>query len=101
MALGMLPGLLPVGINVSICSSCNSPIVVADLGYTDYTWYADLIRQQVFFVTRQKRRAAYKVTASRTVNQKQGLISDQTIRLTGAKAQECPYPLRRIVFKDP
>src|SRR3974390_1585998 len=76
-------------------------IVVEDLGYTDYAWYADLTRQQVFFVTRQKRNAVYEVMASRTVNKKQGLISDQTIRLTGVKAQECPMPLRRIVFKDP
>lgn len=61
-------------------------IVVADLGYTDYAWYADLTRQQIFLVTRQKRNLVYQVIESRKVNQKQGLISDQTIRLSGAKA---------------
>jgi len=28
-------------------------------------------------------------------------VSDETIRLTGAKARECPKPLRRIVYQDP
>ena len=74
---------------------------MADLGYTDYAWYAELTAQQIFFVTRQKRNAVYEVMESRKVNKKQGLLSDQTIRLTGAKAQECPMPLRRIVYKDP
>ena len=76
-------------------------IVAADLGYTDYAWYADLTRQQVFFVTRQKSNAVYEVTENRKVNQKQGVMADQTIRLTGTKAKECPIPLRRIVYRDP
>ena len=37
----------------------------------------------------------------RNVNRKQGLTSDQTIRLTGAKGRQCPYLLRRIGYKDP
>jgi hypothetical protein len=53
-----------------------------------------------FFVTRQKRDAVYEVRESRKINKKQGLISDQTIRLNSVKAQECPRSLRRIVYKD-
>ncbi len=75
-------------------------IVVEDLGYTDYAWYAQLTTQKIFFVTRQKRNARYEVLECRKVNKKQGLLSDQTIRLTGAKAQECPVPLRRIAYLD-
>jgi len=75
-------------------------IVVEDLGYTDYAWYAQLTTQKIFFVTRQKRNAAYEVVEGRTVNKTQGLLLDQTIRLTGAKASECPFPLRRIVYRD-
>jgi hypothetical protein len=75
-------------------------IVVEDLGYTDYAWYAQLTAQKIFFVTRQKRNARYEVLACRKVNKNQGLISDQTIRLTGAKSQECPVPLRRIAYRD-
>ena len=72
-----------------------------DLGYTDYAWYAQLTAQKIFFVTRQKRNARYRVLERRHVNTALGLVSDETIRLTGAKARECPKPLRRIVYRDP
>ena len=75
-------------------------IVVEDLGYTDYAWYAQLTAQKIFFVTRQKRNARYEVLEHRQVKKNQGLLSDQTIRLTGAKAQEGPVPLRRIAYRD-
>ena len=75
-------------------------IVVEDLGYTDYAWYHQFTAQKIFFVTRQKRNARYEVLACRKVNKNQGLISDQTIRLTGAKSQECPVPLRHIAYRD-
>jgi hypothetical protein len=76
-------------------------IVVEDLGYTDYAWYGDLTVQKIFFVTRQKRNAAYEVLERRNVNKTHGLLSDQTIRLNGVKAVECPVPLRRIAYRDP
>lgn len=75
-------------------------IVVEDLGYTDYAWYAQLTAQKIFFVTRQKRNARDEVLECRKVNKNQGLLSDQTIRLTGAKAQDCPVLLRRIAYLD-
>jgi putative transposase len=75
-------------------------IVVEDLGYADYAWYGQLTAQKIFFVTRQKKNARYEVLEHHQVNKTQGLLSDQTIRLTGAKAQECPFPLRRIAYRD-
>jgi hypothetical protein len=75
-------------------------IIVEDLGYTDYGWYAQLTAQKIFFVTRQKRNARYEVLEQRKVNKKQGVLSDQTIRLTGAKAQACRVPLRRVAYRD-
>jgi hypothetical protein len=75
-------------------------IVVEDLGYTDYAWYAQLTTQKIFFVTRQKRNARYEVLEHHQVNKSQGLLSDQTIRLTGAKSQVCLIPLRRIAYRD-
>ncbi|MDP1761572.1 MAG: IS4 family transposase [Deltaproteobacteria bacterium] len=75
-------------------------IVVEDLGYTDYAWYAQLTAQKIFFVTRQKRNARYEVMEHHKVNKSQGLLSDQTIRLTGAKSQQCHIPLRRIAYRD-
>jgi len=76
-------------------------IVVADLGYTDYAWYGQLSVPKIFFVTRQKTNARYRVLEKRTVNTALGLASDETIQLTGAKARECPQSLRRIVYQDP
>jgi putative transposase len=75
-------------------------IVVEDLGYTDYAWYGHLTTLEIFFVTRQKSNARYRVLAGRPVNTKLGLVSDETIQLTGAKGRECPKPLRRIVYQD-
>jgi hypothetical protein len=72
-------------------------IVVEDMGYADYDRYAQLTAQKIFFVTRQKRNARYEVLERRKVNKKQGLLSDQTIRL---QAQECPIALRRITYRD-
>jgi hypothetical protein len=76
-------------------------IVVADLGYTDYAWYGQLTTQKIFFVTRQKSNARYRVLGRRPVNIAQGLVSDETIHLSGAKGRECSKPLRRIVYQDP
>ena len=83
----------------SLCLPKGS-IVVEDLGYTDYDRYAQLTAQGIFFVTRQKRNARYEVLESRKVKKDQGLLSDQTIRLTGVQAQECPVALRRIAYRD-
>ena len=76
-------------------------IVVEDKAYNDYKWFADLIQTGIFFITRQKRNAIYRVTERRNVNKKQGLCSDQTIRLNSIKGQQCPHPLRRIGYRDP
>jgi hypothetical protein len=78
----------------------KSSIVVMDRGYTDYTWYNQLNSKGIFFVTRQRKNACYRVTERRSVRKSNGLTSDQTIQLTGTKADKCPIPLRRIGFKD-
>jgi len=78
----------------------KSSIVVMDRGYTDYTWYNQLNSKGIFFVTRQRKNACYRVTERRNVRKSNGLTSDQTIQLTGTKADKCPIPLRRIGFKD-
>jgi putative transposase len=76
-------------------------IVVEDRAYTDYRWFANLHENGIFFVTRQKSNAVYQVVERRNVNRKQGLTSDQTIRLTGTKGSLCPHPLRRVGYRDP
>jgi len=76
-------------------------IVTEDRAYTDYGWFAQLQQNGVSFVTRQKTNAVYKVIHRSPVNKKQGLCSDQTIMLAGTKGHLCPYPLRRIGYRDP
>lgn len=75
-------------------------LVVFDRGYTDYRWYNSLNDNGIFFVTRQKANATYEVTERRPVSTAQGLTSDQTIKIKGAKADDCPIPLRRIGYRD-
>ena len=78
----------------------KSSIVVMDRGYNDYTWYNRLNSQGIFFVTRLRKNARYRVAERRSVIKTKGLTSDQTIYLTGTKASNCPIALRRIGFKD-
>ena len=75
-------------------------IVVMDRGYTDYAWYNQLNVRGIFFVTRLRKNARYRVIERRSVRKSKGLTSDQTIELTGVKADKCPIRLRRIGFKD-
>ena len=77
-------------------------IVVVDKGYDDYSWYTALTHQGVYFVSRQKRGARYRVIERRDVDRSQGLICDQTIELTGTKSRtESLARLRRIAYRDP
>ena len=75
-------------------------IVVFDRGYTDYKWYNSLNNNDIFFVTRQKVNATYTVVERRVVNRKTGNTCDQTIKIKGAKADDCSIPLRRIGYQD-
>jgi Transposase DDE domain/Domain of unknown function (DUF4372) len=75
-------------------------IVVFDRGYTDYGWYNALNQKAISFVTRLKSNATYTVLERRDATKKQGITSDQTIRIKGAKANVCPIPLRRIGYVD-
>lgn len=76
-------------------------IVVFDRGYNDYGWYKQLSEHDIFFVTRQRRSASYRVVKRRQVPAGKGLTSDQTIELTSARGRRCPIPLRRIGYRDP
>jgi putative transposase len=77
-------------------------IVVFDKGYTDYKWFKALNNKGVFFVTRLRTNAIWRVTERRHVNKSTGLTCDQTIILTSIKAQKIGMPkLRRIGYRDP
>jgi putative transposase len=77
-------------------------IVVYDRGYTDYGWYNQLTQKGIFFVTRLKKNAQYRIVKRRKVAPHQGLSSDQLIEFTGIQVRKkCPIRLRRIGYRDP
>ena len=90
--------------DISIARTLNlapGSIVTADRAYVDYAWLFSLNQKKTFLVTRLKKNAKFKVRERRKVLKQKGLTSDQTIILTGAKASDCPIPLRRIGYRDP
>ncbi|MGH7773421.1 MAG: IS4 family transposase [Candidatus Binatia bacterium] len=72
-------------------------VVVDDRGYNDYRLFAKWTEEEVYFVTRMKENALYKVVEDRPVPQNRHVLKDQVIGLTGIDAWEkCPYLLRRV-----
>ena len=76
-------------------------IVAIDKGYNDYSWYNQLTEKGIFFVTRLKSNAKYRVVKRQTVIKSKGLTCDQVIEFTGSlTSKKCPSQLRRIGYKD-
>lgn len=72
-------------------------ILVFDRGYLDLSWFAELSAAGVFFVTRLRTTARYRVGARRPVPQHRGIVVDQEIRFTGEDSHRAyPDPLRRV-----
>jgi hypothetical protein len=76
-------------------------IVAIDKAYNDYDWYKQLTDKDIFFVTRLKSNAKYRIIKRRTVLKGKGLTCDQTIEFTGPQvSKKCPVRLRRVGYKD-
>lgn len=79
----------------------KSSIVVVDRAYTDYEWFNTLNSKGIYFVSRQKANARYRVVERHTVNKSQGVTSDQLIKYTGHYANKSyPGQMRRIGYRD-
>lgn len=77
-------------------------VAIFDRGYTDFKWYKALDDKGVFFVTRTKRNAHYRVVGRKDVCRFEYILSDQIIELKGFYSkQKFPNRLRRIRSKDP
>jgi DDE family transposase/uncharacterized protein DUF4372 len=77
-------------------------VVVFDKGYNSYKWHNTLTEQGVFFVTRLRGNALYRVLARREVNKAQGVTSDQTIEYkSNDDGSTALMPIRRIGYRDP
>lgn len=76
-------------------------MVAFDKGYVDYQWFKSLTDKGVFFVTRLRPKAVYKVLARKLVDKGTGVTSDQVIQLNSAHAMKRGAPrLRRVGFTD-
>jgi hypothetical protein len=76
-------------------------VLVLDRGYNDYHLFGCWTEQGVWFVTRLKDNAAYRVVERRAVVEGSGVVCDQIIELTSPQARiVCPYRLRRIKYRD-
>lgn len=76
-------------------------ILAIDRGYTDYEWFVELTRQEVYFVTRLKDKAAYEVKAAFEVPKNRNVLKDELIwfpRVT--RAGEEPVLFRRVEVWD-
>ena len=77
-------------------------VAVFDRGYNSFDWYKSLNDKGVFFVTRQKNNAHYKIIERRDTSRFENISSDQTIELKGFYSKKkYPQRLRRIRSKDP
>jgi hypothetical protein len=73
-------------------------IVTFDKGFINYAWFCLLCVKGLFFVTRLKENAVYKLVERRPVNQKTGVTSDHIIEVKHSKGKV--LRLRRIGYKD-
>jgi Domain of unknown function (DUF4372)/Transposase DDE domain len=77
-------------------------ILVFDKAYTDFTWFQSLTTTGVFFVTRLKVDADYRIVERRIPPQDRGIRADQLIRFCGPLTkQKYPGLLRRVVCRTP
>ncbi|MFH0811831.1 MAG: IS4 family transposase [Pseudomonadota bacterium] len=80
----------------------SGTILTFDRAFVDFSWFASLIRQGVWFVTRAKENIAYRVVGIHIPPSHRNIVRDEIIELTGFYSyQNCPYPLRRIEALDP
>jgi hypothetical protein len=74
-------------------------ILVVDRGYNDYGWFADLTRENVYFVTRMKTGTVYTVERDCEVPVKGNAMRDQIVSLPALGGQgEEPVLFRRIEY---
>lgn len=76
-------------------------VLVFDKGYSSYVWHNSLTDKGIFFVTRIRGNAKYRVLKRNAVNRAQGITSDQLIEYTSLRASQHQLrPVRRVGYYD-
>ena len=80
----------------------SGDVVAFDRGYADFKQFAKYCEKGIYFVTRLKKNANYKVVVRNDVSRYKNISSDQLIEMIGFYTKrKCPVRLRRIRVKDP
>lgn len=74
-------------------------VVVVDRAFTNFAWFASLCERGIYFVTRLKKNADYRVVERRCITKYKNISSDQTIELKGGYSKK-KCPIGFVVF-DP
>src|SRR5687768_4315703 len=77
-------------------------ILVFDKAFVDFRWFAALTTAGVYFVTRLKADADYRIVERRVPPQDRGILADHVIRFCGPLTRhKYPGVLRRVVYRTP
>lgn len=77
-------------------------VVVFDKGYNCYRWHNSLTQNGIFFVSRIRGNAQYRVLQRRAADAASGVTSDQTIEYMAQRKDGAPLkPIRRVGYRDP
>ena len=75
--------------------------IVIDKSYNNYKWYKNLSDHSIFFVTRQKSNAKYRIIERKEAIKSKAIISDKVIETKGIKtAKKFPIKLHRVDYRD-
>jgi putative transposase len=76
-------------------------VLVFDKGYADYNWHNQLTTKGIFWVTRIRGNAKYRVIQRRKVNKSTGVTSDQIIEYTSLRSRKNNLrTVRRVGYYD-
>jgi putative transposase len=83
----------------------NAPkgsVVVFDKGYNNYRWHKALTDKGIYWVTRIRGNAKYRVLERRVCADNPAITSDQIIKYSSKQRDgDKLYPIRRIGYRDP
>jgi len=77
-------------------------VLVFDKGYNNYRWHKALTDKGIYWVTRIRGNAQYKVIERRDVTNSPAITSDQIIKYSSKQRNgDKLHPIRRIGYRDP
>lgn len=77
-------------------------VLVFDRGYMDYKWHNQLTSNDIYWVTRIRTGAKYRILERHDVDKLSGVTSDQIIEYTSDRSlRNNLRPVRRIGYRDP